>query len=145
MKIDQDKIRTVIGPGGKVIRGIVDQTGVKIDIDDDGTIHIASSDEEAAQKAIHMIEELVEEVEEGKIYLGTVKTILDFGAFVEILPGTDGLVHISEIADYRVKKVTDELAEGDEILVKVIGIDNRGKIKLSRKAVLRDEQKKKQQ
>ena len=117
----------------------------KIDIDDDGTIHIASSDEEAAQKAIRMIEELVEEVEEGKVYLGTVKTILDFGAFVEILPGTDGLVHISEIADYRVKKVTDELSEGDEILVKVIGIDNRGKIKLSRKAVLRDEQKKKHQ
>ena len=140
MKIDQDKIRTVIGPGGKVIRGIVDETGVKIDIDDDGTINIASSDNEAAQKAISIIERLTEEVEDGKTYLGTVKTIVDFGAFVEILPGTDGLVHISEIANYRVKKVTDELAEGDEILVKVIGIDNRGKIKLSRKAVLHDEQ-----
>lgn len=144
MKIDQDKIRTVIGPGGKVIRGIVDETGVKIDIDDDGTINIASSDNEAAQKAISIIERLTEEVENGKTYLGTVKTIVDFGAFVEILPGTDGLVHISEIANYRVKKVTDELAEGDEILVKVIGIDNRGKIKLSRKAVLHDEQNQEQ-
>ncbi len=144
MKINQDKIRTVIGPGGKVIRGIVDETGVKIDIEDDGTINIASADQEAAQKAISMIERLTEEVEEGKIYLGTVKTIVDFGAFVEILPGTDGLVHISEIAEYRIKKVTDELAEGDEILVKVIGIDNRGKIKLSRKAVLREKQQEKE-
>ena len=124
-----------------MIRGIVEETGVKIDIEDDGTINIASADQEAAQKAISIIERLTEEVEEGKIYLGTVKTIVDFGAFVEVLPGTDGLVHISEIAEHRVKKVTDELAEGDEILVKVIGIDNRGKIKLSRKAVLRDEQK----
>ncbi len=145
LQIDTEKIGKVIGPGGKVIRGIVDETGAKIDIDDDGTIHVASSDEEAAQKAIKMIEDLTAEVEEGKIYLGKVKTIVDFGAFVEVLPGTDGLVHISEIADYRVKKVTDELAEGDEILVKVIGIDNRGKIKLSRKAVLREEERKKSQ
>jgi polyribonucleotide nucleotidyltransferase len=143
MQINKDKIRTVIGPGGKVIRGIVDDTGVKIDINDDGTVHIASPDNEAAQKAMSMIENLVAEVEEGKTYLGTVKNILDFGAFVEILPGTDGLLHISEIADYRVKKVTDELAEGDEILVKVINVDNKGKIKLSRKAALRDEQQKK--
>ncbi|MBD3307040.1 polyribonucleotide nucleotidyltransferase [candidate division KSB3 bacterium] len=143
MQIDQDKIRNVIGPGGKVIRGIVEATGVKIDIDDDGTVHVASADQEAAQQAIKMIEDLVEEVEEGKTYLGTVKTIVDFGAFVEVLPGTDGLLHISEIAEHRVKKVTDELAEGDEILVKVIGIDNRGKIKLSRKAVLREEQQRK--
>ncbi|MDY0092429.1 MAG: polyribonucleotide nucleotidyltransferase [Candidatus Vecturithrix sp.] len=143
MQIDKEKIRTVIGPGGKVIRGIVEDTGVKIDIDDDGTVRIASSDQESARKAIKRIEDLVAEVEDGKIYLGTVKNILDFGAFVEILPGTDGLLHISEIAEYRVKKVTDELAEGDEILVKVIGIDNRGKIKLSRKAALRDEQSKK--
>ncbi len=140
MKIEQDKIRTVIGPGGKVIRGIVEDTGVKIDIEDDGTINIAAVDQESAQKAITMIERLTEEVQEGKTYLGKVKTIVDFGAFVEVLPGTDGLVHISEIAEHRVKKVTDELAEGDEILVKVIGIDNRGKIKLSRKAVLRDKQ-----
>lgn len=140
MRIDQDKIRNVIGPGGKIIRGIVDETGVKIDIDDDGTIHVASPDQEAAQKAMKMIEDLVAEAEEGKTYLGTVKTIVDFGAFVEILPGTDGLLHISEIANYRVNKVTDELAEGDEILVKVLSVDNRGKIKLSRKAVLRDEQ-----
>ena len=145
MQIDKEKIRTVIGPGGKVIRGIVEETGVKIDIDDDGTVRIASSDQESARKAIKRVEDLVAEVEDGKTYLGTVKTILDFGAFVEILPGTDGLLHISEIAEHRVKKVTDELAEGDEILVKVIGIDNRGKIKLSRKAVLRDEQAQKSQ
>ena len=139
MKIHTDKIRTVIGPGGKVIRGIVDETGVKIDIEDDGTVSIASVDQEAADKAIAMIERLVEEVEEGKTYLGKVRTIVDFGAFVEVLPGTDGLVHISELAEHRVKKVTDEVSEGDEILVKVIGIDKRGKIKLSRKAVLKEE------
>ncbi len=140
MQIDKDKIRNVIGPGGKIIRGIVEETGVKIDIDDDGTIHVASPDQDAAQKAIKIIENLVAEAEEGKTYLGTVKTIVDFGAFIEILPGTDGLLHISEIANYRVKKVTDELAEGDEVLVKVISVDNRGKIKLSRKAVLRDQE-----
>ncbi|MCP4402815.1 MAG: polyribonucleotide nucleotidyltransferase [bacterium] len=139
MKIHTDKIRTVIGPGGKMIRGIVEETGVKIDIEDDGTINIASTDQEAADKAIAIIESLVEEVEEGKIYLGKVKTIVDFGAFVEVLPGTDGLVHISELAEHRVNKVTDEVSEGDELLVKVIGIDKRGKIKLSRKAVLREE------
>ena len=139
MKIDPDKIRTVIGPGGKMIRSIVEESGAKIDIEDDGTISIASADQEAADKAIGMIERLVEEVQEGKIYLGKVRTIVDFGAFVEVLPGTDGLVHISELAEHRVKKVTDEVAEGDEILVKVIGIDKRGKIKLSRKAVLREE------
>jgi polyribonucleotide nucleotidyltransferase len=145
MQIDTEKIGKVIGPGGKVIRGIVDETGVKIDIDDDGTVHIASSDQDAAQKAVKMVEDLVAEVEEGKIYLGKVKGIVDFGAFVEVLPGTEGLLHISEIADYRVKKVTDELAEGDEILVKVLSMDNRGKIKLSRKAVLREEQRKREQ
>jgi polyribonucleotide nucleotidyltransferase len=141
ISIDKDKIRNVIGPGGKVIRDIIEKTGAKIDIDDDGTVNVASTTQEASDKAISMIERLVEEVEEGKIYLGTVKTIVDFGAFVEILPGTDGLLHISQIAEHRVNKVTDELAEGDEILVKVIGIDNRGKIKLSRKAVLRDQER----
>jgi polyribonucleotide nucleotidyltransferase len=141
ISIDKDKIRNVIGPGGKVIRDIIEKTGAKIDIDDDGTVNVASTTQEASDKAISMIERLVEEVEEGKIYLGTVKTIVDFGAFVEILPGTDGLLHISQIAEHRVNKVTDELAEGDEILVKVIGVDNRGKIKLSRKAVLRDQER----
>jgi len=143
IQIDKDKIRNVIGPGGKVIRDIIEKTGAKIDIEDDGSVNVASTTQEASDKAISMIQRLVEEVEEGKIYLGTVKNIVDFGAFVEVLPGTDGLLHISQIAEYRVNKVTDELAEGDEILVKVIGIDNRGKIKLSRKAVLRDREQKK--
>jgi polyribonucleotide nucleotidyltransferase len=138
-RIDKDKIRNVIGPGGKIIRGIIEETGVKIDIEDDGTVSVASTNQEAAAKAISMIQRLVEEVEEGKIYLGTVKSVVDFGAFVEILPGTEGLLHISQIAEYRVNKVTDELAEGDEVLVKVIGIDDRGKIKLSRKAALREQ------
>lgn len=140
-QIDKDKIRNVIGPGGKVIRDIIEKTGVKIDIEDDGTVNVASSEQTASDKAIMMIQRLVEEVEEGKTYLGIVKSIVDFGAFVEVLPGTDGLLHISQIAEHRVEKVTDELKEGDEILVKVIGIDDRGKIKLSRKAVLRDQQK----
>jgi polyribonucleotide nucleotidyltransferase len=140
MQIDKEKIRNVIGPGGKVIRDIIDKTGVKIDIDDDGTVHVASSDGEAAAKAIGMIERLVEEVEEGKIYVGLVKSVVDFGAFVEILPGTEGLLHISQIAEHRVNKVSDELAEGDEVMVKVLGIDGN-RIKLSRKAALRDQQK----
>jgi polyribonucleotide nucleotidyltransferase len=145
MQIDTEKIGKVIGPGGKVIRGIVEETGVKIDIDDDGTVNVASADQEAAQKAVKMVQDLVAEAEEGKIYLGKVKGIVDFGAFVEILPGMEGLLHISEIADYRVKKVSDELAEGDEVMVKVLSMDNRGKIKLSRKAALREEQHKKEQ
>jgi polyribonucleotide nucleotidyltransferase len=140
MQIDKEKIRNVIGPGGKVIRDIIDKTGVKIDIDDDGTVHVASSDGEASAKAISMIERLVEEVEEGKIYVGLVKSVVDFGAFVEILPGTEGLLHISQIAEHRVNKVSDELAEGDEVMVKVLGIDGN-RIKLSRKAALRDQQK----
>ncbi len=141
--IDKDKIRNVIGPGGKVIRDIIEKTGVKIDIEDDGTINIASTIQEASEKAISMIQRLVEEVEEGKIYLGIVKSIVDFGAFVEVLPGTEGLLHVSQIAEHRVNKVTDEIAEGDEILVKVIGIDDRGKIKLSRKAALREQERRK--
>jgi polyribonucleotide nucleotidyltransferase len=140
MQIDKDKIRTVIGPGGKMIRSIIEETGVKIDIDDDGTVHVASSDGEASAKAIGMIERLVEEVEEGKIYVGVVKSVVDFGAFVEILPGTEGLLHISQIAEHRVNKVSDELAEGDEVMVKVLNIDGN-RIKLSRKAALRDQQK----
>jgi polyribonucleotide nucleotidyltransferase len=137
MQIDKDKIRTVIGPGGKMIRSIIEETGVKIDIDDDGTVHVASSDGEAAAKAIGIIEKLVEEVQEGKIYVGLVKSVVDFGAFVEILPGTEGLLHISQIAEHRVNKVSDELAEGDEVMVKVLNVDGN-RIKLSRKAALKE-------
>ncbi|MCU1327050.1 MAG: 3 exoribonuclease [Bryobacterales bacterium] len=136
-KIPQDKIRDVIGPGGKVIRGIIEQTGVKIDVDDDGTIHVASADPEAAKKALQIIADLTATAEIGKVYLGKVVRIVDFGAFVEIFPGTDGLLHISEIAENRIKLVTDELNEGDQIRVKVIGLEGN-KIKLSRKAVLKD-------
>ncbi len=139
MRIPTAKIRDVIGPGGKMIRSIVERTQVKIDVEDDGTVSIASSDEESARKAMQIIEELTAVPEMGKTYLGKVQRIVDFGAFVEILPGTDGLVHISEVADYRVKDVKDEMAEGDQVLVKVINIDPQGKVKLSRKAVLREQ------
>jgi polyribonucleotide nucleotidyltransferase len=136
MKIKQDKIRDVIGPGGKMIRSIIAETGVKINVEDTGDVTIASSDEESAQKAIDMIKRLTEEVEIGKIYLGTVRKIMDFGAFVEVLPGTDGLVHISQLAHHRVKAVTDEVSEGDQIMVKVLEIDKQGKIRLSRKEAM---------
>lgn len=138
MQIKQDKIRDVIGTGGKVIRGIIEQTGVKIDISDSGLINIAATDESSAMKAMEIINGIVEEAEVGKIYLGKVKRIVDFGAFVEILPGTEGLLHISQIAERRIAKVTDELKEGDEILVKVIEIDRQGKIRLSRKEAMRE-------
>ena len=141
IKINPDKIRDVIGPGGKMIRSIVEETGAKIDVEDDGTISIASADGEAAQAAIDRIRGLTAEAEIGQTYLGTVSRIVDFGAFVEIFPGTDGLLHISEIADRRVKDVRDELKEGQQILVKCIGKEGN-KIKLSRKAVLRDEKQK---
>ncbi len=136
MHIKQDKIRDVIGTGGKVIRGIIEQTGVKIDIDDSGLINIAASDGEAAQKAIDIINNITAEAELGKIYLGKVKRIMDFGAFVEILPGTEGLLHISQIADRRIAKVTDEINDGDEVMVKVIEIDKMGRIRLSRKEAM---------
>jgi polyribonucleotide nucleotidyltransferase len=139
MRIPTDKIRDVIGPGGKMIRSIIERTGVKIDVEDDGSIAIASTDENSAKKAIQIIEELTAVPEMGKTYLGKVQRLVDFGAFVEILPGTDGLLHISEIADHRVKDVRSELSEGDQILVKVINIDPQGKVKLSRKAVLREQ------
>lgn len=138
MQIKQEKIRDVIGTGGKVIRGIVEQTGVKIDIEDSGLINIASPDGESARKAIEIINSIVAEAEYGKIYLGKVKRIVDFGAFVEILPGTEGLLHISQISDKRIAKVTDELHEGDEVLVKVIEIDKMGRIRLSRKEALKE-------
>jgi len=141
LKIPVDKIRDVIGPGGKVIRGIIEQTGVKIDVSDDGTVNVASNDQAAANKALQIIRDLTASAEMGKTYLGKVVRIVDFGAFVEIFPGTDGLLHISEIAENRVKEVRDELKEDDQILVKVIGLEGN-KIKLSRKAVLKEQREK---
>src|SRR6266536_1148927 len=141
IKINPDKIRDVIGPGGKMIRALVEETGAKIDVSDDGTISIATASGEAAQAAVNRIRGITAEAEVGQNYLGTVSRIVDFGAFVEIFPGTDGLLHISEIADRRVKDVRDELKEGQQILVKCIGKEGN-KIKLSRKAVLRDEDRK---
>ncbi len=138
IQIPKDKIGGVIGPGGKVIRGIIEQTGVKIDIEDDGKVNIASTDTESAQKAIRIIEDLVMEAEVGKTYLGTITRLVDFGAFVEIFPGTEGLLHISEVADYRVQDINSELKLGEQILVKVLSIDPPNKIRLSRKAVLRE-------
>ena len=139
MKIKPDKIRDVIGTGGKVIRGIVEQTGVKIDIDDTGTINIASIDEESARKAIEIVEGIIAEAEVGKLYNGKIKRIVDFGAFVEILPGTEGLLHISQIAEERIAKVTDVLKEGEELLVKVIEVDKMGRVRLSRKEAIKDQ------
>ncbi len=143
MQIHPDKIREVIGPGGKVIHKIVDETGCKIDIEDDGSLFIVATDEEAGQKARHIIEAIVAEVEVGKTYMGTVKRIMDFGAFVEIIPGVlgtqgkEGLVHISQLAEERVNKVKDVVDIGDQILVKVTEIDRQGRVNLSRKAVLK--------
>ncbi len=136
LKIKPDKIRDVIGPGGKVIRGIVAECGVKINVEDTGDVSVAAVDEASANKAIEMIKRLTEEVEVGKLYLGTVRKIMDFGAFVEILPGTDGLVHISQLAHHRVKSVADEVSEGDQIMVKVLEVDKQGKIRLSRKEAM---------
>ncbi len=141
LRIKRDKIRDVIGPGGKVIRGITEQTGVKIDVADDGKVNIAALDEASARKAIQIIKDITAEAEMGKIYLGKVVRLVDFGAFVEIFPGTDGLLHISEIAEHRIRQVRDELKEGDQLMVKVIGIDGQ-KVKLSRKAVLREQRQK---
>jgi polyribonucleotide nucleotidyltransferase len=134
--INPNKIREVIGPGGKVIKSIVAETGVKIDVEDSGKVSIISADSEAAERAIAMIKEIVREVEIGAIYTGTVRKVMDFGAFVEVLPGTDGLVHISQLDHRHVKNVTDVVKEGDTVVVKVLGIDERGKISLSRKAAL---------
>jgi polyribonucleotide nucleotidyltransferase len=139
IKIPVDKIRDVIGPGGKMIRSIIDRCGVKIDVEDDGSVNVASADEASARKAIAIIQELTATAELNKTYLGKVQRITDFGAFVEIMPGTDGLLHVSEIAKHRVNDVRDELTEGEQILVKVINIDPSGKIRLSRKALLEGE------
>ena len=136
IRIPVDKIRDVIGPGGKMIRSIIERTGVKIDVEDDGRVNVASNDGESAKKAISIIEELTATPELNKTYMGRVERITDFGAFVEIMPGVDGLLHVSEIAHYRVKDVRDELKEGDQVLVKVINIDPSGKVRLSRKALL---------
>ena len=140
IRIPVDKIRDVIGPGGKMIRSIIERTGVKIDVEDDGRVNVASADEASAQKAIGIIQELTATPELNKTYMGKVQRITDFGAFVEIMPGLDGLLHVSEIAHYRVKDVRDELKEGEQVMVKVINIDPSGKIRLSRKALLQPEE-----
>jgi len=138
IRINKDKIREVIGPGGKMIRSIIERTGCKIDVEDDGRIHIASVDEDSAQKAIEIIHEITAEAEIGKTYRGKVTRIVNFGAFVEILPGMEGLLHISELAEHRVKEVQDEIHEGEEVDVKAIEVDG-DRIRLSRKAVLREQ------
>jgi polyribonucleotide nucleotidyltransferase len=140
IRIPVDKIRDVIGPGGKMIRSIIERTGVKIDVEDDGRVNVASADEASAAKAIGIIQELTATPELNKTYMGKVQRITDFGAFVEIMPGLDGLLHISEIAHYRVKEVRDELKEGEQVMVKVINIDPSGKIRLSRKVLLTPEE-----
>jgi polyribonucleotide nucleotidyltransferase len=139
IQIKQDRIRDIIGPGGKVIRGIIAECGVKMNVEDTGIVTIAAVDGASAQKAMDIVLGLVEEVEIGKIYLGTVRKIMDFGAFVEILPNTDGLVHISQLAPHRVQSVSDEVAEGEQILVKVLEIDRQGKIRLSRKEAMAEQ------
>jgi polyribonucleotide nucleotidyltransferase len=136
MLISKDKIRDVIGPGGKTIRSIIDETGCEVDIDNDGKVTIASPDEVAARRALEIIERLTEVPEIGKVYEGIVRRVEPYGAFVEILPGSDGLVHISELAPYRVREVTDIVQEGDSLTVKVINIDEHNKVRLSRKAVI---------
>jgi polyribonucleotide nucleotidyltransferase len=140
-RIPTDKIRELIGPGGKVIKGIIDQTGVKIDVSDDGTVNIFASDGVSASRALQMVSDIAAVAEVGKTYLGKVVRIADFGAFVEIFPGTDGLLHISEISESRIKNVRDELKEGDQILVKVLALEGN-KIKLSRKAILKEQREK---
>src|SRR6476660_8313413 len=144
IRIPVDKIRDVLGPGGKMIRSIIEQTGVKIDVSDDGRVNIASSDGPSANRAIEIISNLTATPEVGKTYKGKVVRIAEFGAFVEIFPGTDGLLHISEIDEQRIRNVRDELTEGDQIMVKVVGLEGN-KITLSRKAVLRDQKQKQEQ
>ncbi len=136
IKIKADRIKDVIGPGGKVIKDIINKTGAAINVEDDGTVNIASADSDMVKRALKMIEDITREPELDKIYLGNVRKIMDFGAFVEIFPGTDGLLHISELAEKRVERVEDIVREGDEVLVKCVGIDRNGKIRLSRKEAL---------
>jgi polyribonucleotide nucleotidyltransferase len=141
IKIHPDKIRDIIGPGGKVIRAIQSETDTKIEITDDGTVKIAANSAESGDAAVARINEIVAEPEEGAIYEGKVVKTTDFGAFVQIMPGTDGLVHISQLAKHRVAKVTDVVKEGDMLKVKVLEISNDGRIRLSHKAVLEDEER----
>jgi len=136
VQIKSDKIRDIIGPGGKTIRGMQDKTGTQISVDDSGKVQVAATDQASADAALAMIKELTQEAELGKLYMGVVKRVVDFGAFVEIFPGTDGLVHVSHLAKERVNKVTDVVNEGDEVLVRVIDIDRSGKIRLSRKEAI---------
>src|SRR5437016_6519864 len=141
LQIPVDKIRDVIGPGGKMIRSIIEQTGVKIDVEDSGKVNVASNDQASAAKALQIIGDLTATAEIGKTYLGTVSRLADFGAFVEIIPGTDGLLHISEVAEHRIKDIRDELKEGDQVLVKVLAVEGNG-IRLSRKAILKEQRAK---
>jgi polyribonucleotide nucleotidyltransferase len=136
ISVPVSKIGAIIGPGGKTIRGIVEETGATVDVEDDGTVMIGSSDGDAARRAVEIIENLTKEAKIGDIYTGKVVRILDFGAFVEIFPGTDGMVHISELADYRVPSVEDVVTLGEEVTVQVIDVDPSGKIALSRRALL---------
>jgi polyribonucleotide nucleotidyltransferase len=138
IKIKPEKIREVIGPGGKVVRGIQEQTGVKVDIEDDGRVMLFGVDARLVQQAIDIIQGIVKEAEVGRVHLGKVKKVVDFGAFVEIMPGTEGLLHISQIAEERTRRVEDVLNEGDMVLVKVIEVDPSGKIRLSRRAAIKD-------
>jgi len=141
VNIPVDKIRDLIGPGGKVIRGIIEQTGVKIDVEDSGRVNVASNDEASANKALQMIGDITATAEVGKTYLGKVVRLAEFGAFVEIFPGTDGLLHISEVAEHRINDIRDELKEGDQILVKVLAVEGN-RIRLSRKAILKEQRAK---
>jgi polyribonucleotide nucleotidyltransferase len=141
LQIPVDKIRDVIGPGGKMIRSIIEQTGVKIDVEDTGKVNVASNDEVSANKALQIIRDLTATAEVGKTYLGKVTRLAEFGAFVEIIPGTDGLLHISEVAEHRIKEIRDELKEGDQVLVKVLAVEGN-RIKLSRKAILKEQRAK---
>jgi polyribonucleotide nucleotidyltransferase len=136
IRVKPDQIRLIIGPGGKTIKGIIDQTGVAIDVDDDGTVNVASSDSDAVKRALEIIKGLTTEPEVGAVYKGTVTRVADFGAFIEILPGTDGLLHVSEMAHHRVDKVTDVMKEGDAVEVKVLSVDRDGKIRLTRRELL---------
>jgi polyribonucleotide nucleotidyltransferase len=137
MSVSVDKIGEIIGPGGRIIKALVEETGAQIDIEDDGTVSISAQDKESIERAIEKIKAITEEIEIGKIYRGSVKKVMEYGAFVEILPGKEGLVHISKLDFTKVNKVTDVLKEGDEVFVKVIGIDRQGRVDLSRRDALK--------
>ena len=136
VKVKPDQIRIIIGPGGKTIKGIIDQTGCSVDVNDDGTVAVASADSEAVKRAIQIIEGLTAEPEVGRIYKGTIKRLVDFGAFVEILPNNEALLHVSEIAHERIENPADILKEGDEIEVKVISVERDGKVRLTRRELV---------